>query len=109
MGGLDEKLSKCDRIERLKELEWLERDSAQENQDMVNIRALENKRMKTFIRRDPAENKKKKKKESELHQAEETPLEQVVAAAKIQIMFHNILLRKRGAKQKQKMQATHDL
>jgi len=98
MGGLDEKLSKCDRIERLKELEWLERDSAQENQDMVNIRALENKRMKTFVRREEHQQKVKVvgKRKTDLHQAEEIPLEQVVAAAKIQILFQAILLRKRG-------------
>merc|ERR1719235_2909454 len=50
MGGLDEKLSKCDRIERLKELEWLERDAAQDNHDMVRIREYEAKRMKHWTK-----------------------------------------------------------
>jgi hypothetical protein len=96
MGGIDEKLSKCDRIERLKELEWLERDAAQDNQDMAKIREYETKRMKGWHK----EEEKLKSKRERKPMQEEVPLEQVVAAAKIQIMFHQILLRKRGAKKK---------
>merc|ERR1719161_3150167 len=93
MGGLDEKLSKCDRIERLKELEWLEREDAQENQDMAKIRDLESKRMKSF----------KSGERGKID--EEIPLEQVVAAAKIQIMFQEILNKRRGKKKKQNQAA----
>lgn len=99
MGGLDEKLSKCDRIERLKELEWLERDATQDNQDMVKIRDIENKRMKQIVSKE-AHVKTKMKKKTQTVPDEEIPLEQVVAAAKIQIMFQDILLRKRGKKKK---------
>jgi hypothetical protein len=96
MGGLEEKLSKCDRIERLKELEWLEREDAQENQDMAKIRDLESKRMKTISRPALARSKRKMAEDD----VEEIPLEQVVAAAKIQILFKEILIRKRGKKKR---------
>lgn len=97
MGGLEEKLSKCDRIERLKELEWLEREDAQENVDMVKIRDLESKRMKAWGNHYGFSSKRKAK---HVEVEEEIPLEQVVAASKIQIMFQELLIRKRGNKKR---------